>query len=207
MQRILALAGKKGSGKDTLAELLKPEFHRVSFADPLYEEVQKAFDLEDQSLLRNRGTKEAPTYRMSLICCNDPVFIKVCKGVGLDYEAPQSPRTILQLWGTEYRQVVNGQRYWVDKLLDILRENKDLSYCIPDMRFPHEYTSLLEYSLEEPDAKLDCVKILREVEDDANSGHASETALNGFDIYSVTVINEENNPQAMVNSLKAKSLV
>lgn len=207
MQRIIALAGKKGSGKDTMCELLQPEFERLSFADPLYLEVQQAFSLSNQDLLRNRDTKELPTPRMSLVCCDDEDFIEVCGKLGIALETPLSPRKVLQLWGTEYRQAKNGKYYWVDKLVGTLRLNPDVYYCIPDMRFPHEYEALFEYSLEAEDVELDCVKIVREVEDDSTSGHSSETALEGFEIFNAVVHNPEGNPAAMLHSMKASALV
>ncbi len=207
MQRVLALAGKKGSGKDTLAELLKPRFQRASFADPLYEEVQKAFGLESQELLRNRDTKELPTGRMALAHCSDPDFIETCNQLGMDDTAPQSPRKIMQIWGTEYRQVKNGSDYWSNKLIALLMQNPEIDYCIPDMRFPHEYTALLEYSFDGDDVQFDCVNIVREVEDDSTSGHISENALAGFDIYELEVTNVDGDPESMLRSLKAGFLV
>lgn len=208
MQRILALAGKKGSGKDTLADLLKPRFQRASFADPLYLEVQKAFGLPDQELLRNRDTKELPTPQMALCKCQDVGFIEVCKDLGFEDTLPQSPRKILQIWGTEYRQVKNGSSYWSDKLIELLAANPEIDYCIPDMRFPHEYSALLDYSFESDDeVQFDCVKIIRNVEDDSTSGHVSENALEGFDIYEVEVENVDGDPEAMLRSLKNHFLV
>lgn len=208
MQRVLALAGKKGSGKDTLAEMLKPNFQRASFADPLYLEVQNAFGLPDQELLRNRDTKELPTPQMALCKCQDVAFIEVCKDLGFEDVLPQSPRKILQIWGTEYRQVKNGPEYWSSKLIQLLSENPDVDYCIPDMRFPHEYTALLEYSFESVDeVQFDCVKIIRGVEDDSTSGHISENALEGFDIYAAEIENIDGDPEAMHRSLKNSFLV
>jgi hypothetical protein len=208
MQRVLALAGKKGSGKDTLAELLKPGFQRASFADPLYLEVQEAFGLEDQTLLRDRETKEIPSPRMALVHCQDVDFILVCQELGLENSDYQSPRKILQIWGTEYRQVKNGPEYWSEKLINFLSENPETDYCIPDMRFPHEYTALLDYSFEsEDDVQFDCVKIIREIEDDSTSGHVSENALEGYDIFEVEIQNVEGDSGAMLRSLKNSFLV
>jgi dephospho-CoA kinase len=57
---IIGLAGKAGTGKDTIADYLvrKYGFVKFAFSDALYQEVQDAFGLEDQDLLRNRDTKE-----------------------------------------------------------------------------------------------------------------------------------------------------
>lgn len=202
-QRILLLAGKKGTGKDTLAEFLKPEFERGSFADPLYLEVQEAYNLEDQELLRNRETKEVPVENLAIHYCNDLEFINTALALDIDITAPQSPRRILQLWGTEYRQVKDGQLYWVEKLVDFVKANPYFDYCIPDLRFPHEYTSLLEYSLE-GDVELIVARIERAIDEDAGSGHISEKALDDFDIFDFVIYNEEGNPQSMVDQLRQR---
>lgn len=203
MQKLVLLSGKKGSGKDTLAEMLKPNFSRASFADPLYLEVQEAFSLETQDLLRNRDTKEVPTEVMKIRNCHDLQFQVIAEELGIDLDEPQSPRRILQLWGTEYRQTTDGSMYWVDKLIDLVSANPYVDFCVPDLRFPHEYSGIFEYCLAE-DVDLVVVRIERDVEDDSTSSHASETALNGFDIFDFTVINEEGSPEKMKESFLAQ---
>ena len=206
-QRIIALAGKKGSGKDTLASLLYPRFERVAFADAVYREVVDAYCLEDASFLRERTTKETPLARLCPICCDDSDFVEVLRGLGIQEYQALSPRQVLQYWGTEYRQKKDGPYYWVDKVLDLIRLNPDVDYCVTDMRFPHEYSALFEFSLEEDDVQFDCVKLVRELEDDVTSTHISETALEGYDIFTAVIVNPEQDPQAMVRSLKSISLV
>lgn len=196
VQKIVLLAGKKGSGKDTLADLVKPHFERASFADPLYREVQEAFGLEDQSILRNRDTKEALLDCMAVEFCRDLQFVNVALSLGMDITAPQSPRRILQLWGTEYRQMTDGREYWVDLLIDFIKATPYVDYCIPDLRFPHEYAGLFDYSISH-NADITVFKIERDVEDDSTSGHASETALEGFDIFDHVILNVEGNPESM----------
>lgn len=118
---ILGLAGPAGAGKDTVADYLVHTYGFVKFAfsDALYREVQEAYSLPDQDLLRNRETKEVPTERLALVNCQSDAFI----GVVIQHvphesrhfhQMPFSPRQILQLWGTEYRRE-RSPSYWLNQ--------------------------------------------------------------------------------------------
>ena len=117
---ILGLAGHAGSGKDTVANYLVERygFVKFSFSDALYREVAAAFSLPDESLLRDRATKEVPTERLSLVDCMDDEFIGVAvqhiHGSHRPDNEPLSPRQILQWWGTEYKRSQNPD-YWVEQ--------------------------------------------------------------------------------------------
>jgi len=123
---ILGLAGPAGVGKDTVADYLVKAYGFVKFAfsDALYAEVQAAYNLPEQSLLRDRATKEEPTERLALVNCQSDEFI----GVAVQHIAhesrhlhdlPLSPRQVLQLWGTEYRRA-QEPHYWLSKNEDWL---------------------------------------------------------------------------------------
>jgi len=125
---ILGLAGPAGVGKDTVADHLVKAYGFVKFAfsDALYAEVQEAYGLPDQSLLRDRATKEEPTERLALVNCQSDEFI----GAAIQHIAhesrhlhdrPLSPRRILQIWGTQYRRVQNPH-YWLNKNVDWFRQ-------------------------------------------------------------------------------------
>lgn len=122
---IIGLAGTARSGKNTVADYLCKRYGFVQFAfsDALYQEVQDAFGLEDQSLLRG-GRKETPLEELSLTRCSDTAFVEVATDQ-LDqiYSDPKllapwavslSPRQILQWWGTEYRRAQDSF-YWLRK--------------------------------------------------------------------------------------------
>jgi hypothetical protein len=147
------LAGPAGAGKDTVADHLVKAygFVRVGFADALYAEVQAAYNLPDQSLLRDRATKEVPTERLALVNCQSDEFI----GVAIQHlphesrhlhDMPLSPRRVLQLWGTEYRRAQNDH-YWLDRAEDFVRkvraehlypEHAPQYFVAPDTRFENE---------------------------------------------------------------------
>lgn len=124
---VLGLAGQAGVGKDTVADYLVKAYGFVKFAfsDALYAEVQAAFGLENQDLLRDRATKEQPTERLSLQNCQDAGFVFLVRNKflfeesSISLDCALSPRVILQLWGTEYRRAGNPH-YWLEKNEDWL---------------------------------------------------------------------------------------
>lgn len=129
---VLGLAGQAGVGKDTVANYLRDTYGFVVFAfsSCLYAEVAAAFGLEDESLLRDRATKEVPTEKLSLQYCQDANFFILMNKL-LDRtvsesewkihwrQKPLSPRQILQWWGTQYRRA-QDPNYWLNKNEDFL---------------------------------------------------------------------------------------
>lgn len=123
---IIGLAGQAGSGKSTIADYLARHYGFVQFAfsDALYHEVQQAFSLPDQTLLRDRATKEYPTERLALINCQDEEFIGVAEQFIAHeprhlHEQALSPRQILQWWGTEYRRAQDPD-YWIKQATNFI---------------------------------------------------------------------------------------
>lgn len=140
--KIIGLAGRAGCGKDTIADYLveKYGFLKFSFSDALYDEVQKAYDLWDQSLLRDRETKDTPTPRLARWACSDLEFDKLLQRHGELTDKPLSPRKILQLWGTEYRRTQDPD-YWLKKaalFVDASREYKVPGIVNTSVRYPNE---------------------------------------------------------------------
>ena len=119
---ILGLAGPARVGKDTVAAYLvrRYGFVKFAFSDALYREVQVAFGLPDQSLLRDPTTKEAALDELALVNCYETGFIDLVEDLLLqmsritlpEKEIPLSPRQVLQWWGTEYRRAQDPD-YWV----------------------------------------------------------------------------------------------
>lgn len=117
---VLGLAGCAGSGKSAVAEYLVRNygFTRFSFSDALYREVTAAFGLPDESLLRDRATKEKETPLLSLENCDNDEFKSLVRGMFASEDhnlrTPHSPRWVLQVWGTEFRRAANPN-YWIDQ--------------------------------------------------------------------------------------------
>lgn len=134
---LIGLTGNAGVGKDACADYLAEAygFIKFSFSDALYDEVQQAYGLEDQSLLRDRATKEALSEKLSLMRCADDWFAgcvyETLKG-RIPPNAPLSPRQVLQWYGTEYRRKQDPD-YWVNRAADWMEAVQN-SVPYPEMK-------------------------------------------------------------------------
>ncbi len=106
---LIGILGLKGSGKDTAAEMLTGcGFTRMAFADALYAEASRSYEVTPHFLAR-RDTKEEPLERLALKHCLDAQFVGLftadeARGqltVDQVLSTPRSPRWVLQQWGTE----------------------------------------------------------------------------------------------------------
>ncbi len=142
---IIGLAGPRRSGKDTVANYLveKYGFARFSFTDALYKEVQEAFGLEDQSILRDAATKDRYLDELRLELCRDREFVDCAvrlidednakSGALIDcvqITMPLSPRQVLQWWGTEYRRAQDPQ-YWIARAQEFI-DGTRYGYTYPE---------------------------------------------------------------------------
>lgn len=135
----IVTAGSAGVGKDSCADYLVERYGwtKFAFSDQLYAEVAEAFDLQPQhvgdtgeELLRDRATKETPTPALALENCNDSGYFVALDRAGIlppGGDIPQSPRWILQTWGTEYRRMQDPD-YWVQATAQWLRVQQDVGY-------------------------------------------------------------------------------
>jgi len=135
-----------GTGKDTAADALVAGlgFHKIAFADALYEEVCVAFGVE-KATLQQRSTKEVPHEALTIERCSDKGFIHTCSLLGMEASQLLSPREVLQSWGTDYRRQ-QLPTYWTDKLrarYKKLMEEGATRFIIPDIRFPEEANLIL----------------------------------------------------------------
>lgn len=170
---IIGLAGPAGSGKDTVADLLRTHsrFSKCAFADALRFEVCEAFGIEPL-LLTHRPTKEEPHAALTLAKCREHAFVGLLLRGGLydrfdgsveDFMAAAwSPRHIMQLWGTEYRRVTDNG-YWtgavVARINDAIKYN-DTRHVITDVRFENEAQAVRNmggviWQVKRPDLTLD----------------------------------------------------
>ncbi len=105
---LIAISGKKRSGKNTVAKLIAQHTplrcEEFAFADALKQEV-------------------------SVACGVDLKFIEDNK---------DTFRTILQWWGTDFRRVFKGQDYWCKQLLaKMVKSTADVA-LVTDCRFQDE---------------------------------------------------------------------
>lgn len=111
---LIGLVGKKGAGKDTVADFLieKKGYNKKAFADPLKKVVQALF-LLDETQVHDQSLKEITDPRWSL-----------------------SPRQMMQLVGTNLIRTNLGEDFWL-KHIELGRENLDF-IVISDVRFQNE---------------------------------------------------------------------
>ena len=146
---LIALTGLAGSGKDTVADALVTHagFTKLAFADALRAEVAAAYRLgDDYGILSARRTKETPLGQLALGRCSDEYFVAdVATYLGLVVdrqflEAPRSPRSIMQWWGTQYRR--NQQpHYWAAQVVLQVGNLRYMGHdriVITDCRFENE---------------------------------------------------------------------
>lgn len=150
--QIIGLTGPKGSGKDTVASLLRTHagFYACAFADALREEVCDAWRFEPVYLIRPE-TKEHPLTALTLRKCQSDSFVArmvldhTARGATLDLDAPRSPRQILQWWGTEYRRQQDPD-YWTSMLERrverLLTSGNQTRLVVTDCRFGNEVAML-----------------------------------------------------------------
>lgn len=142
----VGIAGLPGSGKDTMADQLVANhgFLKVAFADPVYEEVSKAFNVSEERL-RQREGKELPQPFLDLDFCNDRTFAALVPLHAVLEDNCLSPRMALRLWATEYRRAADD-RYWLKQLDLWVRGSYHDLIVIPDVRFENEAELVRSYS-------------------------------------------------------------
>ena len=173
MERI-GLLGKKGSGKDTLADYLvnTKGFVKYSFAKPVKDISKILFNLSEEQLYGN--LKET-----------------------IDDKIGLSPRVIFQRLGTEFGQdliyklfpelKIKKKYIWL-RLFDIfLEKNKDKNIVIADVRFVHEINYLKKLN-------FNIIKIYRK--DSLMDNHVSEKQN---DLYYDYLIENNDSKEALFN--------
>lgn len=148
---VIGITGAAGAGKDTVAAILKRHaaFRALAFADALRTEVCAAYGIEPIYLTR-RVFKDSPQAYLALGRCADTGFVQtvlqlhgVAKREAADFlKQEQSPRQIMQWWGTEYRRNQAGPSYWLDQVRDTItvvnQVHEARNFVVTDVRFANE---------------------------------------------------------------------
>lgn len=139
---ILGIAGKAGSGKDTLAAhfVKKYGYVRYGFADPLKELLNQRFGWTLEQW-ENREWKESPQILSELD--------------GRRHGRYLSPRELAQWLGTEVGRTIGGPDCWVNLMAkrfmegryphsgtSLLTADQGFRLVIPDVRFENEATRI-----------------------------------------------------------------
>ncbi len=154
LPRIVAICGRKRSGKDEIGKVLASlDYTTVKLAAPLKDALRALFGFNDEQT--GGAQKEQKDARYDV-----------------------SPREVMQFMGTEIMQYkINellprvGRRFLVNRLIEgIKTENNDKKFVITDMRFPHEE---LELRAHFPDILI--IHVSRKSSDVCIDMHASES--------------------------------
>lgn len=146
---LLAVSGKLGSGKDTVAPLVLDKIGKLnrineSFARPLKEEATQVIKIvasaKTPEAAAEQVAEELTTdYQHAFVVVNF-VWTDVKSGLVTDSKVRvDSTRRLLQYWGTEVRRA-QDDNYWVKRALISVFENlsEGRSVFLTDARFPNE---------------------------------------------------------------------
>jgi hypothetical protein len=150
---IIGLTGRKGSGKDTAAQVLIDEgFAHLKFASTL--KAMTATFLREQGnsddhieRMVNGDLKEVPSYQ---------------------YIGGRTPREFQQWLGTEFGRNMIGQDIWIACAMNQANMHKNVVFT--DVRFPNEVAAV-------QNAGGIVVRIERDVPTNQYSDHSSETMI------------------------------
>lgn len=174
---IFGICGKAFSGKDTFAKILAEELNKIqyppyvlmAYAGELKLRVQKDFDLSYDQLWGNQ--KEI----------NDLRYPKRGQGFSSNPGDYWTPREIMQAYGEFYRSI--DYDFWVKNLFRIIEDKEYKNVIITDCRHLNEVEAVKEHG-----GLL--IKIIRENKDTPHGAtHISETALDNFNKYDFTIVN------------------
>jgi hypothetical protein len=156
---VVGISGKKRSGKDTMADV----FVEQGFERHAFAEPIKGAAKMIFNLTDEQvdgDRKEEP----------DPYW-------------DRTPREIMQHFGTDAFRETYGEEVWVDSLIQRLRLRLPSHAVVKDVRFPNEVTGLQER------AGAQVIRIDASERLDHDDSHASETALDGYGGFDLTVAN------------------
>lgn len=177
--RIVGLHGLPQVGKDSIGALFVERlgYTQVAFADPLYDEVAYAFNV-DVAELRSIEWKTKPQMKLQPRLGVSEEFAGVCLKLGLFMDEPMTSRQIVQYWATEYRRTMYGDDYFVGKMIGRIRGLQGCDIVITDVR--HDIEACLGHWLVSKGMKdsFRSIEILRH--GTAHTGHSSDHRLSKF---------------------------
>lgn len=161
MRHVIALTGPKGSGKDTVADIIQRQYahqyyavQRIAFADPIKKVIQHIFDLNPHSLDQYDLFKRTNlTYQLPGHLTHSVEGRHVVREIGM------------LMRGYDEDQFVR----YVTSQINSATHDKERISVVTDMRFENEYQAMRQLG-----AKV--VKIVRP--DHHYDGHATEQGFN-----------------------------
>jgi len=189
---IISIAGKIGSGKDTIANIfqclwLEEHFlnqgKHVNFSANNFNDLISLFEREYRLIGRYNVIRFADKIKLMVSSLLSVPLIKLedreFKETSLGEKWNNlTPRVILQLLGTECGRNIIHPDIWVNSTLSHIKNNED--YIIPDLRFKNEYNAL---------KKLNSYMIKVIKYDIIDNNHNSENDINDITEWDAIVIN------------------
>jgi hypothetical protein len=188
--KLLGIRGKKGVGKNFVAEVLERllfshglKVELMAFADPLKEMLVEPFGIDRAMLFGNVDDKESPTeYQWERI----PEAIRSKEFSGRT--GAMSVRDMLKFVGTDLMRQLFDQQIWVKAMCRKI----DLSHAdvvlITDVRFPNELSMVRDYG-----GRVIMVKGVQRAKTVLKADiHSTENALDGFLEDDYVIENEKN---------------
>lgn len=152
---VIALSGKAGVGKDTLADVLvkRYEFTKIAFADPLRNICARVFYL-DPAMFIDRDKKDADMRRIYVDFHDLDAIRHIVEnewGIEVTHDAREAmeelhgkelntPRDVLRCIGNMLRETVDPD-IWINLALKKIKETKG-KVVITDARFENERDAL-----------------------------------------------------------------
>ena len=166
---IVLVSGKKRSGKDYFANMLKDyrsDIKVMSFADPLKKIVADTFNISLTELEQYKNNPE-------------DVTLPLPNGSITNF------RLILQRFGTEAMKPIFGDDIWQRLLIEEANKCSENIIVVPDFRFPEEK---VEGAI--------TVRIIGSSDISDGDAHPSEVSLEGFD-FDYYIDNSMKDPEAL----------
>lgn len=192
---IIAIAGRKQSGKDTLCRFLTERLENIpskiySFADPLKRFCIDVMGLREEQCYGSDAEKNTKTkYLWDNISAEirakygkeEVVSAMIHKEFGgmeqvsavkrIQRTGPMTGREVMQVFGSDLMREMFSENIWVNATINTIKKEGYLISFISDMRFPSEVNSVLNNGGY-------IIRLTRKMFQDI---HISETALDDFD--------------------------
>jgi hypothetical protein len=175
---LIAVVGKAYVGKDTFGKMLAEELNKLqyppyvlmAYANELKLRCQKDFDLSYEQLWGSEKER------------NDLRYPKADYGFSSNPADYLTGREIMQMYGQFFRSI--DYDFWVKNLFKVIEEKEYTNVIITDVRHINEAEAVKEH-------KGLLLKITREDKTKPHGEtHISETALDNYDRFDFTVIND-----------------
>jgi hypothetical protein len=174
--RLIALTGRAGAGKDSVAATLVQRLHyqNIAFADALRAEIAQAWRI-DPRMLQDPRTKWWPIPALAVSNCGETAFTWAfaCEPIS-DLTEPRSPRWIMQRWG-DFQRDRHGNDYYAQIVIRWLKRQIGSGwtrFVVTDMRFGVEMAALSQVG-----DRVRFVRVARPKLPPPTDRHASETEL------------------------------